>query len=148
MLRAVLVALAACAGAVLAQPTFGLGRVTFVGEGVSHSITVEIADTPQAQSLGLMYRNSLGEDEGMIFVYDLPIRGAFWMKNTLIPLSIAFYDENWRIVRILDMEPCRADPCPVYDPGVAYLGAIEVNQSYFATRGITPGWRVRFERLR
>lgn len=148
MLRVVLVGLALCAGAVSAQPSLGLGRVTFLGDAGWHSITVEIADTPQAQSLGLMYRNNLGEDEGMIFLYDSPVRGAFWMKNTLIPLSIAFYDENWRIVMILDMEPCRVDPCPVYDPDVTYLGAIEVNQSYFATRGITPGWRVRFERLR
>jgi uncharacterized protein len=148
MLRAALAGLALLAGSVLAQPTFGLGRVTFVSGSASHSLTVEVADTPQAQSLGLMYRNNLGENEGMIFVYDFAVRGAFWMKNTLIPLSIAFYDEEWRIVRILDMEPCLADPCPVYDPGVAYLGAVEVNQSYFATRGITPGWRVVFERDR
>lgn len=131
-----------------AQPLFGRGEVEFIADGKSHTITVEVAETPEARSLGLMHRRSLGENQGMIFLFDAPVRGGFWMKNTLIPLSIAFYDQNWRIVRILEMNPCLADPCPIYDPGVAYIGAVEVNQSYFATRGITVGWRVDFRRDR
>jgi hypothetical protein len=64
------------------------------------------------------------------------------MKNTLIPLSIAFFDRQGVILRILDMEPCRADPCPVYYPGVVYQGALEVNQGWFRRRGLKEGARV------
>ena len=65
------------------------------------------------------------------------------MKDTLIPLSIAFWDGRGRIVRILDMTPCRADPCPTYDPRVAYRGALEVNRGAFKRWGVQRGDRVR-----
>jgi uncharacterized membrane protein (UPF0127 family) len=65
------------------------------------------------------------------------------MKDTLIPLSIAFYSVDGRILKILDMEPCKADPCPLYDPGVSYRGALEVNQGAFAGWGISEGDRLR-----
>ena len=65
-----------------------------------------------------MNRETLPADAGMAFVYPEDVRGAFWMKDTLIPLSIAFYSGDGRILKILDMEPCKADPCPLYDPGV------------------------------
>jgi uncharacterized membrane protein (UPF0127 family) len=64
------------------------------------------------------------------------------MKNTLIPLSIAFYDVDGTILRILDMEPCRSDPCRVYDPGVRYAGALEVNQGAFERWGVREGDRL------
>jgi len=90
-----------------------------------------------------MGRTSLPEDAGMIFVYPEPTEGGYWMKNTLIPLSIAFYAGDGRILKILDMEPCDADPCPLYDPGVAYRGALEVNEGAFAGWGISAGDRLR-----
>jgi uncharacterized membrane protein (UPF0127 family) len=65
------------------------------------------------------------------------------MKNTLIPLSIAFYRADGRIARILDMAPCKKNPCPLYDPGVAYRGALEVNEGAFARWGISEGDRLR-----
>jgi uncharacterized protein len=101
------------------------------------TIAVEIADTPSEREQGLMNRETLPADAGMAFVYPEDVRGAFWMKNTLIPLSIAFYSGDGRILKILDMEPCQADPCPLYDPGVAYRGALEVNQGAFAGWGIS-----------
>jgi uncharacterized protein len=110
------------------------------------TIDVEIADTQPARELGLMHRESLGADEGMVFVFDEDVEGGFWMKNTLIPLSIAYYDAEGRIVRIMDMEPCRADPCPVYDPGVPYRGALEVNKGAFARWGVVAGDRLTLER--
>jgi uncharacterized membrane protein (UPF0127 family) len=64
------------------------------------------------------------------------------MKDTPIPLSIAFWDRRDRIVALLDMEPCRADPCPTYDAGVPYVGAVEANQGFFANHGVTTGDRV------
>jgi uncharacterized membrane protein (UPF0127 family) len=108
-------------------------------------IAVEIADTPEERARGLMGRESLPEDSGMIFVYPEPTEGAYWMRNTLIPLSIAFYDSNGEILRILDMEPCRRDPCPLYDPGVPYVGALEVNQGAFERLGVREGDRVELK---
>ncbi|WP_243090992.1 DUF192 domain-containing protein [Thermus neutrinimicus] len=116
--------------------------------GKRYPLRVEVADTPERQAQGLMFRKSLGEDEGMVFLFPTPTAGGFWMKNTLIPLSIAFFDRQGVILRILDMEPCRKDPCPVYYPGVVYQGALEVNQGWFQKRGLTPGARVGGEALR
>jgi uncharacterized protein len=107
------------------------------------TISVEIADTPAEREKGLMGRKTLPPDAGMAFLFPSTQRGAFWMKDTLIPLSIAFYSADGRILKILDMEPCDADPCPLYDPGVAYRGALEVNQGAFAGWGITAGDRLR-----
>ena len=113
------------------------GRVTF---------SVEIAETEKQRQRGLMFRKSLPAKAGMIFLFPSKTRGGFWMKNTLIPLSIAFYDGRGRILRILDMKPCRADPCPVYDPRVAYRGALEVNAGAFRRFGVRVGDRIRVER--
>jgi uncharacterized membrane protein (UPF0127 family) len=108
-------------------------------------VAVEIADTPQERARGLMGRTSLPEDAGMIFVYPGPTEGAYWMKNTLIPLSIAFYDGTGEILRILDMEPCRREPCPLYDPGVQYAGALEVNQGAFERMDVREGDRLELK---
>ena len=107
------------------------------------TIAVELADTPAAREQGLMGRTSLPADAGMVFVYPEDHAGPFWMKDTLIPLSIAFYAADGRILRILDMQPCEADPCPLYDPDVPYRGALEVNEGAFADWGITEGDRLR-----
>jgi uncharacterized membrane protein (UPF0127 family) len=88
---------------------------------------VEIADTPGARARGLMERTSLEPDAGMVFLFDEPTDGGFWMRDTLIPLSIAFWDARGRIVRVLDMAPCREDPCPTFAPGTSYVGAVELN---------------------
>ncbi len=116
--------------------------------GRRFTLRVEVADTPERWAQGLMFRERLGEDEGMVFLFPGPQTGGFWMKNTLIPLSIAFFSQEGMILRILDMEPCRADPCPVYYPGVVYWGALEVNRGWFARRGVAPGGRVGGEALR
>ena len=100
---------------------------------------VEVADTGDERAHGLMGRSSLPENAGMLFVYDGPTEGGYWMKDTLIPLSIAFMDGGGRILRILDMEPCHTDPCAVYDPGVTYASALEVNRGALARAGIREG---------
>jgi len=107
------------------------------------TIAVELADTPAERAQGLMGRTSLPADAGMVFVYPEDHAGPFWMKDTLIPLSIAFYAADGRILRILDMQPCQADPCRLYDPEVPYRGALEVNEGAFASWGITEGDRLR-----
>jgi uncharacterized protein len=81
----------------------------------------------------------------MLFLFPEAASGGFWMKNTLIPLSIAFADGEGRILRVLDMQPCRADPCEVYEPGVSYRSALEVNQGAFAEWGVEEGDRLRLE---
>lgn len=105
-------------------------------------VNLEIADTDEERRRGLMFRESLPEDRGMAFVFFEEPRGYFWMKNTLIPLSIAFFDQEGEILRILDMEPCEADSCEVYDPGIPYVGALEVNQGMFEEWGVEEGDRI------
>jgi uncharacterized membrane protein (UPF0127 family) len=106
------------------------------------TLAVEVADTPDERATGLMNREQLAPYDGMAFVWDDPVRTSFWMKDTLIPLSIAFWNEEGRIVSILDMEPCASDPCPGYDPGVEFVGAVEVSRGLFAERGVALGDRV------
>jgi uncharacterized protein len=138
-----LLALAACGGGGDrdAQP-----RAVIETSDGEVAIDVEVADDDAERERGLMERTELDPDAGMIFVYPNNVTGGFWMKNTLIPLSIAFYAGDGRIVKILDMEPCREDPCPLYDPGVPYRGALEVNQGAFDRWNVAEGDRVRLER--
>jgi len=110
------------------------------------SVDVEIADSDEERQVGLMNRESLPEDAGMLFVFEEDVDFGFWMKNTLIPLSIAFADADGEIVRILDMEPCEADPCTVYEPEATYRTALEVNQGAFADWGVAEGDRLTLDR--
>ena len=102
-------------------------------------VDVEIADSDEERQTGLMDRETLPEDAGMLFVYFEPTAGGFWMKDTPLPLSIAFIDEKQEIVKILDMEPCTREPCRSYEPGVEYVAALEVNQGAFDRWGIEVG---------
>jgi uncharacterized membrane protein (UPF0127 family) len=120
-------------------PTFDFATAILEGEGDPVLLTVEVADTTEQHQFGLMGRESLPEDSGMAFIFFDDQTGGFWMKNTLIPLSIAYFDIDGTIVRILDMEPCKADPCKIYDPEATYRGALEVNQGAFDEWGITEG---------
>jgi uncharacterized protein len=114
-------------------------------EGGEVVVPVEIADSPEERQVGLMNRESLPADAGMIFLFDQDEDGGFWMKDTLIPLSIAFADADGTIVSILDMEPCEADPCEIYEPGVTYRSALEVNQGAFSRWGVQEGDRLTLE---
>ena len=109
-------------------------------------VQVSIAETPESRQQGLMGVEEMGEDTGMVFLEDQPVQQAFWMKDTLIPLSIAFWDQEGVIRAILDMQPCREDPCRLYDPRVTWIGAVEVNQGFFADNGVEVGDTVRLER--
>jgi uncharacterized protein len=114
-------------------------------------LTVDIAERDDQRAYGLMERSELGEDHGMVFLYaeEQPGDAGFWMYRTRIPLDIAFYDQEGRIVQILQMEPCPdVDPrgCRTYPPGVPYWGALEVNRGYFAQHGIGPGDQIIVDR--
>jgi uncharacterized membrane protein (UPF0127 family) len=104
-----------------------------------HKIVAEVALTDEQRSTGLMYRFSLKPDHGMIFVFDSAQPQAFWMKNTFIPLSIAFIASDGRIVNITDMAP--QDERSHWSTGPAQY-ALEMRKGWFAERGIGPGDRV------
>jgi uncharacterized membrane protein (UPF0127 family) len=106
-------------------------------------VYVEIARTAEERDRGLMGRSHLPADQGMVFLFDGPTTTRFWMKDTLIPLSIAFWDDRDRVVAILDMEPCEGEPCPTYGPDVPYVGAVEVNRGYFGEHGVEVGDEVQ-----
>ena len=103
------------------------------------AVNVEVVDTPQTRARGLMHREFLPEDQGMLFIFAREDVYCFWMKNTLIPLDIAFIDANWNIIDIQSMRPHSEElVCP---PGNV-LYALEVNEGWFARRGIASVSRV------
>lgn len=101
-----------------------------------HVVAVEIADEPGERARGLMYRDSLDGESGMLFVYPAPRRLSFWMENTKIPLSIAFIDTDGRILNIEPLVPM--DRTSVPSSGEA-LYALEVNRDWFQRKGVGPG---------
>jgi len=112
--------------------------------GHAQPLTVEIAETEQQRARGLMLRSELAEHAGMWFKYreQRPGYNGFWMYQTLLPLDIAYLDQDQVIVKIMQMQPCGSqDPtaCPSYRPGVSFYGALEMNINYFSTHGITEG---------
>jgi uncharacterized membrane protein (UPF0127 family) len=106
-------------------------------------IRVEVAETPGKRAHGLMWRKHLGRDEGMIFIFEEEDYHGFWMKDTLIPLSIAFIDKEGRIVKITEMKPLtlgsHAPPKPI-------LYALEMNKGWFSANGIKVGDVIRFSK--
>jgi uncharacterized membrane protein (UPF0127 family) len=88
----------------------------------------EVAKTPAQRSRGLMQRTAAPRD-GMLFVFPETTTGGFWMKNTLVPLRIVFFDAAGTRVRALSMTPCREDPCRIYNPGTPYRFALELRAS-------------------
>ncbi|GIW01425.1 DUF192 domain-containing protein [Roseiflexus sp.] len=108
-----------------------------------HRLEAEVVATPEKRSVGLMFRDILPEHRGMLFVFAGPYTGAFWMRNTRIPLSIAFISQERRILNIEDMQPF--DETTQHTPRGAAFYALEVNQGWFAARGIRPGDEVAFE---
>jgi uncharacterized protein len=104
-------------------------------------VEIEIAITPREQMQGLMYRESMPENHGMLFVYNEPQYMGFWMKNTHIPLSIAFIRPDGTISNIEDMEPHAGlfDPTERYTSKYKCLYALEMNQGWFDQHGIREG---------
>jgi uncharacterized membrane protein (UPF0127 family) len=142
ILLALLLAWASASGA---APEFKRGTVTLVDGARRVTLEVEVADTVTTRARGLMYRTWLPEFSGMLFVFEAPQRLAFWMKNTYIPLSIAFIDRHWRIVDIQDMDPpAPGGEIPIYLSRQEAQYALEVNQGFFARHGIGLGAQVAY----
>lgn len=106
-------------------------------------IWVEVAKTPAERAKGLMGRKNLGQEEGMFFIFETEDYHAFWMKDTLIPLSIAFIDKSGRIVEITDMKPLSLDS---HSPPKPILYTLEMKKGWFSMNGIRVGDILRFSK--
>jgi uncharacterized membrane protein (UPF0127 family) len=104
-----------------------------------HPLKVELAMNEPQRMQGLMYRDKLGKNDGMLFVFDEIAYHSMWMKNTLIPLSVAFIDDKGEILNILDMEPQTLDTHTAAGPS---RYAIETNKGWFAEKKIKAGDKV------
>ena len=104
-----------------------------------HSLKVELALSEEQREHGLMFRKQLGRDDGMVFVFDEPAYQSMWMKNTLIPLSVAFLDGDGRILNILDMQPQTLDTHTSAGPA---RYAIETNIGWFERNKVKAGDKV------
>ena len=122
------------AATVNVEITHGNGTVLYV---------VEVASSPRGRQRGLMGRESLAANRGMLFLFPEKVAVGFWMKDTLIPLDIAFINGD-RIVEIRSMTPCTTDSCPLTTPSTTYDSALEVNRGSFARAGVSVGDRVAF----
>ena len=121
-------------------PEFGRGKASIVGDGHSPvEVDLLIAETAEQHGYGLSFRRRLAPERGMAFLFESDTTVGFWMKDTLIPLSIAFFDANNVIIDIQDMDPCGEGDCPTHSPGQPYRGALEVNQGAFATWEVEVG---------
>jgi hypothetical protein len=128
----------------LAQSPAGLDQVplTISSNGRQHRFTVEVARTPEEQAMGLMYRNSLAPDRGMIFPFDSPRPASFWMRNTLIPLDMIFVRQDGSIANIAaNTVPYSEEPVTSDGPVAAVL---EIPGGRAAELGIKPGDTVKW----
>ncbi len=119
-----------------------LAEVSFKTSSVkvaSHPLKVEVAREEPQRLQGLMFRKNLGREEGMLFIFDELAYQSIWMKNTLIPLSVAFIDRDGVILNILDMEPQTLDSHMSAGPA---LYAIETNKGWFAAKKVKAGDKV------
>ena len=126
----------AAAGAAAQQPVL---RTVELGAGM-HLIRAELADRDATRALGLMHRTSLPPNGGMLFVFEQPAVQCFWMRNTLLPLSIAFLADDGTVVNIDDMKPMTENSHCSQKP-VRYV--LEMNQGWFARKGVKAGSKLQ-----
>ncbi len=107
-----------------------------------HNIRAQLAVTPEQRQIGLMFRQTMPTHEGMLFVFEQATTQCFWMRNTLIPLSIAFLADDGTVVNLADMKP-QSDDSHCSAKPVRYV--LEMNQGWFAKRGVKPGTRISGE---
>jgi uncharacterized protein len=117
-------------------------RLEPAGGQEARTVRLEVAATPAARARGLMGRTEVPEGTGMVFLYPADVAESYWMKNTLVPLSIAFVAADGRVVSVSEMTPCKADPCPSYAPAGPYRYAVELAAGSFDAAGVGPGAKV------
>jgi uncharacterized protein len=122
----------------------GLPQVTFMApDGSETQLSIETADDPVERAKGLMGRESLPAGQGMLFMFDEPQDLSFWMKNTLIPLDILYFDGDGMFVSRTTMQPCDVPVCPVYPSMSPARYAVEVNVGETLTKEVNVGWNIR-----
>jgi len=110
------------------------------------TITVEVADEKEERAIGLMYRENLPEDRGMIFVFDDLNNRMFWMKNVKINLDMIYLDSDFIVNEVKhNLEPCQTVRCPTFPSQFPAQYVIEVNGGFAARNNIVPGTKVRFD---
>lgn len=108
-------------------------------------VTLELALNDQEWANGLMFRDELPKDSGMLFVFPGDDRRPFWMKDTFIPLDMLWLDAKGVIVAIrANVQPCRLDPCPSVDPESSSRAVLELNGGFSAAHALRPGLRLAF----
>ncbi len=118
-------------------PQMGLAR-TQLTAGM-HRLDVQLAQTPEQRQIGLMWRKEMPVHEGMLFVFEQASTQCFWMRNTLIPLTAAFVEDDGTIVNLADMQP-QSDDSHCSSKPVRFV--LEMNQGWFAKRQIKPGFKL------
>ena len=132
------IALAAFAGASAAEGVpQNLPAITL--QAGMHNIRAAVAKTPGERQIGLMYRREMAQHEGMLFIFDEATPQCFWMKNTPLPLTIAFLEDDGTVVNLADMQPQALDSHCSAKP-VRFV--LEMHQGWFAKRGIKAGARI------
>jgi len=132
-----LLMLAACTACASGEPSVVLGGKTF---------SVEIAETTQEHALGLMFRDSMPADHGMIFIFPDEAPRSFWMKNTRIPLDIMYFDKDLYMVSLsADTPPCRVARCPSYPSILPAKYVLELNAGTAASLGVGAGDKLTLE---
>ena len=105
-----------------------------------HVLQVQVARTPEEREIGLMFRKTMGTNEGMLFIFEQPGQQCFWMKNTLLPLSVAFLADDGTVVNVDDMKPLTLDSHCSARP-VRFV--LEMNDGWFAKRGVKAGTQLQ-----
>lgn len=124
--------------------TFETGKVLILSDDPIE-VDVEIAKTPSQHSIGLMNRESLGYNEGMLFVFSSEDNRSFWMKDTKIALDMIFVGQDTKIVGIIeDVQPCTSDPCPSYSIEDSSMYVLEINSGFVSENGIKIGDQLGF----
>ena len=108
-------------------------------QAVRLRVTVQIAATPDSRARGLMGVTRLSDAQGMVFVFPTMNLTPFWMKDTVIPLDIAFWSSDGTIVDVQQMQPCHDEPCPLYTPRHAFIDSVEVAGGLLARAGVSVG---------
>lgn len=130
----ILFVLMSCVACVAAEPQVELKGQRFI---------VELATTPEEQQLGLMFREHLAEDHGMLFIFPSAITRSFWMKNTRIPLDIFYFDESLKLVSVANAKPCRVERCPGYPSTGPARYVLELNAGKAEELGVKSGDELR-----
>lgn len=117
-------------------------RVEVASGDEAHEVAALVASSPEQRQRGLQEVERLPDGAGMLFLFDRDRTTGFWMKDTLVPLEIAFARADGEIVDVLSMSPCDEDPCDTYAPSQAYRVALEVPDGWLSSRDVGPGDRM------